>query len=253
MNQVRATDALRRPVIILVGHSGSGKSEVAINLALAFGELPRETVLLDLDMVKPYFRSRLVREELAAAGVELVIPSGDRLYADTPVVPPEVMSHLANHEIQPRDAAGKVVIADVGGNDNGARVVGSLSRILNPELTDVLFVVNANRPLTADVEAMSELVGNMSLAAGLEVTGLISNTHLMDETTTEIVRSGLDQAKALALETGVPLRFICTPELLSSSSTNNEDDGHGFPVLVLRRYILPPHARSRGCGPARVL
>lgn len=157
-----APEALTRPLIILVGHSGSGKSEVAVNLALAYRELGRQSVLVDLDLVKPYFRSRLVRDTLTAEGVEVVVPEGELLYADIPIIAPAVMSHLALQGRPDNDAKSPVVIVDVGGNDNGARVLGSLSKFIDPKRAELLFVVNANRPLTGDVEAMADMIGFVS-------------------------------------------------------------------------------------------
>jgi DNA replication protein DnaC len=46
--------------IVLIGHFGSGKSEIAINFALeAIKTQP--TVLIDLDMVNPYFRHLILK------------------------------------------------------------------------------------------------------------------------------------------------------------------------------------------------
>ncbi len=253
MRHGTAPNALNRPVIILVGHSGSGKSEVAINLALAVRGRGDRAVLVDLDLVKPYFRSRLVRDLLVAEGVDVVVPHDDRLYADSPVIPPEVRRYLSLGHESATGSDATTVIVDVGGNDNGARVLGSLSGVLLPDRTDLLFVVNANRPLTGDLDAMGEMVQEVSIASGLQVTGLVSNTHLMDETTKEIVGAGLEAARALSERIDVPVRFFCVPELLSSSNSDNENERQGCPVLLLRRHILPPHARRVGSGHASVL
>ena len=63
---------------IFVGHFGSGKSEVAINEALATSSRDLRPTLVDLDVVKPYFRCRLLRDTLADRGVQLELPPGVR-------------------------------------------------------------------------------------------------------------------------------------------------------------------------------
>jgi len=56
---------------------------------------------------------------------------------------------------------------------------------------------------------MRTMLREVEAAARLEVTGLVANTHLMDETTPEIVRAGIRSARDLEAATGIPVRF-CT-------------------------------------------
>ena len=43
---------------IFIGHYGSGKTEFAVNYAMALSKLTSNVSLCDLDIVNPYFRSR---------------------------------------------------------------------------------------------------------------------------------------------------------------------------------------------------
>ncbi len=65
---------LHRRVTVFVGHFGSGKTEIALNGALDLAATGEPVTLVDLDVVKPYFRSRAARNLLEQAGVELVAP-----------------------------------------------------------------------------------------------------------------------------------------------------------------------------------
>ena len=73
-------------LIIVIGAYGSGKSEYSINLARSFMEEGKDTVLVDLDVVNPYFRSRDVRDEFAKIGIEVVAPDGQFSHADLPML-----------------------------------------------------------------------------------------------------------------------------------------------------------------------
>lgn len=53
---------------IVVGHYGTGKTEVAINYAKFIRESGKDVEIIDLDIVNPYFRSREVRKELLISG-----------------------------------------------------------------------------------------------------------------------------------------------------------------------------------------
>src|SRR5512146_3194654 len=118
--------------VILVGHFGSGKTEIAVNLAYRFRKNGEEVTLVDLDVVKPYFRSRGLIEDLEAAGVHLVAPWDEFAHAALPMVVPEVRGAVG------QAAAGlRRLIMDVGGADVGARVLGSIPGLADPSTTDV--------------------------------------------------------------------------------------------------------------------
>ena len=67
------------------------------------------------------------------------------------------------------------------------------------------------------------------------MTGLISNTHLMAETTPAIVLEGIAMCREVEARSGRPLRFACAEAPLVASLGDV-----GVPLLTLRRYILPP-------------
>ncbi|MBP5726338.1 MAG: hypothetical protein J6Y48_04605, partial [Clostridia bacterium] len=49
--------------LVLTGNYGSGKTELALNLAMQYADKFR-TTLVDLDIVNPYFRSGEKAEEM---------------------------------------------------------------------------------------------------------------------------------------------------------------------------------------------
>jgi len=197
-----AFDALTAPVTVLVGHFGAGKSEIAVNLAFGWRERGDAVTVVDLDVVKPYFRSRLLRDEMQARGIGLVVPDGDRFYADLPIVVPEVRGAVG----RAMAGLGRAVL-DVGGADVGARVLGSLAGLDDPHLADVIFVVNGNRPFAESPEAVMDMLREIERVSKLTVTGLAANTHLINETTDDTVVEGLALADAVSRASGLPVRF----------------------------------------------
>ncbi len=218
--------------LILVGHFGSGKTEIAVNLAYRLRERGEAVTLVDLDVVKPYFRSRGLVEELQAGGIQLVAPWDEFAHADLPIVVPEVRGAVG------QAAAGlRHVIFDVGGAEVGARVLGSIPGLSDPATTDVLFVVNGNRPFAETPEAIVAMLREIERVSRLQVRGLIANTHLMEETTVQIVCDGLALTQATARATGLPIRFCAVRASLVDAVRAQAPD---VPLLAVERHIMPP-------------
>ena len=237
-----ALDVLTRPVSILVGHFGSGKTEIAVNLAFGLRNRGAEVTLVDLDLVKPYFRCRLVKDDLEARGIRLVAPAGAHFYADLPILVPEARTAAGDGACQ-----GRRLIFDVGGSDLGARALGSLSGLLDRTTTDLLFVVNVNRPFAEDVGSLAGTLDDVQAAARLPVTGLVANTHLLQETTRETVLEGIRAARALQAATGIPVRFCAMLPDLARALGGTEGRAEGLPILAMERHIVAPFAlRPRG-------
>ncbi len=232
-DQPTAYDALEAPVTVLVGHFGSGKTEIAVNLAFGLRERHPHVTLVDLDVVKPYFRSRLAQDDLIARGIELVSPTGEYFQADLPMVVPGVRAAIGEA------AAGRRrVVIDVGGAEVGSRVLGSIPGFENPATSDILFVVNGNRPFAETPEAVIAMMREVESSARLKVNGLVANSHLIDETTADDVYAGVDLAREVGRATSLPVRFCAVLGRLVQS-VGGRINGE-MPVLPLDRYITPP-------------
>lgn len=232
-------------VSLVVGHFGSGKTEIALNGAIALAASGVRTALVDLDVVKPYFRSRAARELLEESGVELVAPEGEHVHADLPIIVPRVR-HLLR-------GSGSSVILDVGGDDSGARVVGSLRDVIRPDEVDCWLILNFRRPFTPDPEQAVEMARKIEGVTRLRLTGLVSNTHLMADTTAAVVLEGYGQAVETGRRLGLPVVAVTT---VGSVADDPSVAGLPCPVVRLRRMLEPPFAQApvvRTSGPLFVL
>jgi hypothetical protein len=171
---------------------------------------------------------------MQAQGIQLVAPGGDQFYADLPIIVPQVRGSVGL-----AIAGERRVIMDVGGADVGSRVLGSLPGLDNPALTDVLFIVNGNRPFAETPEAVVTMLRDIETASKLRVTGLVANTHLINETTPETISAGLDLAREVSSRLGLGLRFMAVlARLESDPQILRMLDG--LPCLPLTRLITPP-------------
>ena len=181
---------------IITGHYGSGKTEYAVNLARSLAETMENVVLADLDIVNPYFRSYEQTKMLEDAGVKVIVTSCGGV-ADIPALNPAVMSVF-------QDSKWNGVL-DIGGDPIGARLLARFAHQIKPEEYDLLFVLNANRPETKDVDCALQYMYGIENECHLKVTGIVNNTHLCGETTIEEIFKGAALAQALSERTGLPI------------------------------------------------
>ena len=215
---------------MVVGNYGSGKTEIAVNLAIALQESGRQVHLADLDIVNPYFRSREARHLMEAHGVRVVMPQGAQAFADLPIILPEIWGML-----HPK---GKLVsLFDVGGDDVGAKALASFRTAIGDEPYQLLQVVNAKRPFTSTVEGCLAMQHAIEGSSRLAVTGYIANAHLIEHTTPETVLEGWRLARDLAQQTGKPVRAVALMDEIADDPSLDEIEA---PLLRMRRRMLPP-------------
>ena len=77
-------------IVAIVGNYGSGKTEVAINLAVNRKRSGLTVRIADLDLVNPYFRTREARNTLEALGIKVILPPQEYLQADLPILSPAI-------------------------------------------------------------------------------------------------------------------------------------------------------------------
>lgn len=225
-------------LVMLVGGYGSGKTEVTVNLAMALATAGRRVEVADLDLVNPYFRSREARRAMEVIGVRVVVPPGAQAHADLPILLPEIQGML-----HPRD--GTTVLFDVGGDDVGARVLSSLRPALGDGAYELWQVVNGNRPFTGTAAGCHRMRAMVESASRMTVTGLVGNTHLVDETTPEAVLGGWRLVREVAAESGLPVRCVAVLDALADDPALAEIHA---PVLRLVRRMLPPWLAPQGAA-----
>ena len=155
---------------IIIGAYGSGKSEIAVNMSLAQRKaLPDKKLLIaDLDIVNPFYRSSDCAKDLEEAGVRLITPLYAGSNVDAPVLPPDMYVIFDDESYQG--------IFDIGGEDMGALVLGSIKKRIENTDAVIYMAVNSLRPFTSDPEQIAIMTSELSAAAGFKIDGYINNT-----------------------------------------------------------------------------
>lgn len=222
-------------LIAIVGNYGSGKTEVAVNLSLHLPRLGTSVHIADLDLVNPYFRCREAADLMAAHGIRVVVPPGSQVFADLPIVLPEIAGML-----HPKD--GTVSLFDVGGDDVGARALASLRPRLRDGDYQLWQVINAKRPFTDSVAGCLAMRQQIEKASRWRVTGWLVNTHLIDETTPSTILDGWRLGQAVSEESGLPIRLVAVMDEMADAPELAAIDA---PRLRMTRLMTPPWAVPR--------
>lgn len=190
-------------LIVICGHFGAGKTNLAVNLAKEYAAIGKKTTLVDLDIVNPYFRAADNTSELTALGVNCVNPDFANTNVDIPSLPPSVMGAI---EAQVREPE-RVTILDVGG-DNGAVALGMYNRFFKEGEYDLLYVVNKYRPLTEDIPDAEFILREIEWSGRIRATGIVNNSNLGTETTADDILDTDAWCRELAQKCSLPL--VCT-------------------------------------------
>ena len=192
-------------ITLLCGHYGSGKTNVAINLAFEQKKRYDKVVIADLDIVNPYFRTKDSREELENAGIRLICSEYAGSNVDIPAMPQEMYAITDDRSLH--------AVLDIGGDDRGALALGRLApAILEENDYEMLMVINCYRPLTRDAASTIEVMREIEYAGGIPFTGLVNNSNLGEETTAEDVLASVPYAEETARLSGLPLRFTAAKQ-----------------------------------------
>ncbi|HZK18473.1 MAG TPA: hypothetical protein VFD15_04085 [Clostridia bacterium] len=214
---------------IFTGNLGSGKTEIAINYALKLLYNDKECSLVDLDIVNPYFRSRLARSRLEEKGLRVICPDEKIAFSDLPALSPLIQSVF--------DSDDACSVLDVGGDDVGATVLGRFKPFLPEGSYELFFIVNAFRPYTRDVKGVTRILRSIEQASRLKVTTLISNGHLGRLTEERNIREGLALTEEVGDSLGLPVAFVAVGREMIGDT---ESKINGVPVFPLDFFMVPP-------------
>ena len=194
-------------LVLLSGHYGSGKTNIAVCLAFELKKTRERVAIADIDIVNPYFRTRDSKDDLDRAGIRLISSEFASSNVDLPALPQDVYALT--------DDKGLSAVIDIGGDDRGALALGRWrDAILEENDYEMLFVINKFRPLTGDAGSTVEVMREIEFAAKMKFTSVVNNSNLGNETAPEHVLGSMEYARAVCEMTGLPLKMTTVHESL---------------------------------------
>jgi hypothetical protein len=156
-------------------------------------------MVIDLDIINPYFRSREMEVELAKLGITTISSDMDaRMHLDMPYISRKIFTPFYNKDIK--------AIYDLGGNDQGAKLLRQFDDYHNHDI-DLYLVVNIFRQESSDSSKILQLINKIEGMGGFKVTGLINNSNLLRDTKIEDILAGQEVLKEVSQKTGLPIVY----------------------------------------------
>lgn len=183
---------------LLCGHYGSGKTNIAVNMALDMKKRFENVTVADLDIVNPYFRTKDSSDLFRENGIRLIVSEYANSNLDIPALPDDMYALTDDRTMH--------AVIDVGGDDRGALALGRIApEIIEENDYEMLMVINKFRPLTPDAKSTIEVMREIETAGGIRFTGLINNSNLADETTAEDVLKSVEYANEVSSISSLPV------------------------------------------------
>lgn len=165
--------------IVLLGEAGSGKTEIAANIATRLAEKDEKPVyLIDMDQTKCLFRARDFSSLLEKRQVHMA--ENQELW-DSPLMPLGVSALLMDEGIR--------CIFDAGGNAAGAAMMGQFAGQLAGMATGYYYVINPCRAFSGTGEEIKESLDAIMVSARVPAGRLevIANPYMGGYTTAELI------------------------------------------------------------------
>ncbi|MDR2180343.1 MAG: hypothetical protein LBP21_08535 [Synergistaceae bacterium] len=192
--------------IAVTGALGSGKTEFVLNLARGLKKKGKNVTIADADIINPYFCIRQITEPLEREGFSILNPPETAKWSDMSVINPSIGNAIVGNADH--------LVLDVGGDAGGVMALTQFEPDIQSVGYRLLLIVNAFRPKTATLQGIAQMASRMEVLCGLTVNALVSNSHLMEDTTAEDVVQGLDRVLEAGRNMNLPVLYATVvPEL----------------------------------------
>lgn len=209
-----------KDIIIICGHYGCGKTNLALNMAADFSAKGEQVTLIDLDIVNPYFRSSDYADFIKEHNIELIAPTFAHSNLDLPALPAEMYSIFTRK--------GRRII-DVGGDDAGATALGRFAPQLKNIGYTMLYVINKYRIQSSTPEEACELLGEIEQSSRLKADYIVNNSHLMEFSNAETIANSAEFAAETARLLGLPIAFTSAEKNIAAQL----DASDIYPVEII--------------------
>ena len=215
-------------ITIFTGHFGSGKTEVSVNYAFQLAKTGKKTVIVDLDIVNPFFRTADAKKSLEDRGIKVIVPVYANTNVDVPSLPAQINAVFEDRSYH--------VVLDVGGDDLGARILSRYNDEILREDYIHYFVINTRRPMTRTPEEIEQMVEEIQGSARLPVDRFVNNANLLFSSSPEVLAEASGIIEKVSAKLGIPIGMVSGMEDVLRVYEGNP----GVDRLYLQKFIRLP-------------
>lgn len=213
-----------KQVSILTGHYGSGKTTIALNMAIDMRKCGKKVTIIDFDIVNPYFKTANFESLLKEKEIDIISPNFANTNLDIPSLPAEINRLFSASEDE-------FFILDLGGDDAGSIAIGGYAALISKMNYDMFYVINCCRYNTSNIKDSIQILKEIEISSRLKVTQLINNTNLGELTTIDTVVNSSSFVKTISDNLNLPIAFTAIDKNLSVGT-----DYYHIDVLVQKPW-----------------
>ena len=217
-------------VVAVVGALGSGKTEWILSLAAALSQEERPGILSDLDIINPYFCLRAISKNLKSKHLSILTPPEGLQWGEMTYINPKIRDNLENKKFRS--------FLDVGGNPEGTLALKQFETEIKRAGYDLHLVINPYRIQTQTTADAASMRAQIEAICGLNITGIVANAHLGEQTTPSDCAHGTLAVWAMAQELDIPFLYALAEQKIAPHvRLLLPEDIHLWPLT--RRILLP--------------
>ncbi|MDK2801818.1 MAG: hypothetical protein KFW09_00405 [Oscillospiraceae bacterium] len=166
-----------KKIKIFCGYYGSGKTNFAINYAINMKNKGYDILIIDLDIINPYYKIANYTKIFNKYGIEYIIPLCSNSTIDIPSLSPAIGMRLNNFK--------GIIIIDMGGDGAGSLAIGQYNNLIKSREYDMFYVFNLYRNHMTDGKNILKNILDIEKSSRLKVGYLINNSNIGDQTRLE--------------------------------------------------------------------
>lgn len=185
-------------IIILTGNFGSGKTNLALNIARYLRREFKKVTMVDLDIVNTYFKTHDFKSITESEGIEVIYNNYKTSTIDIPSIDFD-LDAIVNSDAH--------LVIDVGGSEVGARVLGRYAEIIKKKDHTLLYIDNYYRYNDNYIEESANLISSIEKSSRLKIKYIVNNSNLGKETTNTNIEDSLVNIHKLSKFTNKEIIF----------------------------------------------